>query len=49
MLGNNIKYVNSTKLLGVQLSAYNKFRRDIGYISQSFIVLLMDCFTMLLN
>ena len=25
MLGNSIKFVNSTKLLGVQLSAYKKF------------------------
>ena len=29
MLGNCIKFVNSTKLLGVQLSAYEKFRIDI--------------------
>jgi len=49
MLGNSIKFVNSTKLLVVQLTAYKKFRIDIGYMKSSFVVLLMVCFTMLLN
>jgi len=36
MLGNSIKFVNSTKLFGVQLSAYKNFRIDIGYMKSKF-------------
>ena len=36
MLGNSIKLVNSVKLLGVQISAYKKFRIDIGYMKSKF-------------
>jgi len=36
MLGNSIKLVNSVKLLGVQLSAYKKFRIDVGYMKSKF-------------
>ena len=35
MLGNSI-LLNSVKLLGVQLSAYKKFRIDIGYMKSKF-------------
>jgi len=36
MLGNSIKFVNSTKLLCVQLSAYKKFPIDIDYMKSKF-------------
>ena len=36
VLGSSIKFVNSTKLLGVQISAYKKFRIDIGYMKSKF-------------
>ena len=36
MLGSSIKLVNSVKLLGVQLSAYKKFRINIGYMKSKF-------------
>ena len=32
----SLKLVNSVKLLGVQLSAYKKFRIDIGYMKSKF-------------
>ena len=44
MCGNSIKFVSSTKVLSIQLSAYKNSYRYKLYEVLSFIVLLMACF-----